>query len=35
MSKGPFKDAKKVLIFNGARVLISLIRSLQAASELS
>ncbi|MCE8595705.1 hypothetical protein K0F38_18180 [Bacteroides fragilis] len=35
MSKGPFKDAKKVLIFNGARVLIALIRSLQAASELS
>lgn len=35
MSKGPFKDAKKVLVFNGARVLVAIIRSLQTTSELS
>lgn len=35
MSRGPFKDAKKVLVFNGARVLIALVRSLQSASEYS
>lgn len=35
MSKGPFKDAKKVLVFNGARVLVAIVRSLQTVSELT
>lgn len=35
MSKGPYKDAKKVLVFNGVRVLVAIIRSLQTTSELS
>lgn len=35
MRKSKFKEPKNVLIFNGARVLISITRSLQAASLLT
>lgn len=34
-SKGPFKSPKQVLVFNGAYVLIAIVRSLHSASELS
>lgn len=35
MGKGPFKDAKRVLVFNGARVLVAIVRSLQTVSDLT
>ncbi len=35
MRKSKFKDPKTVLVFNGARVLIAIVRSLHSASLLS
>ncbi|GAB6121390.1 hypothetical protein [Dysgonomonas termitidis] len=35
MRKSPYKEPKQVLIFNNAKVLIAIVRSLHAASELS
>jgi hypothetical protein len=35
MRKSNFKEPKNVLVFNGARVLIAIVRSLHSASQLS